>query len=579
MAFKHYIEGVQVGAPLNNLEIEVIYENDVLAFNPNPDNEPELSINVGSLVFAGQEAVSIRSHFEDPTRGAFLKMYYRMTTETDLTVFDGYFDFKKTYIDKRDEIEVGITRNRGKDEFQLKALSTAFDDFSDQIVTVEQNFIIEPVIRPLEVFMIGFSLYAMSKEFIEAILRLAKIGAQTVDTVTPDVTVPIPSVVVKIGQIIKLVLLIIADVIYTVALFIAILQLANQLIDIVFPQLMRYKVATLKELLTKGCAQIGLGFQSTIIDELEAYKIVPVPILADKESFFDQLFNSITTDISRGFPGSQDTVVTLSDLFFECKKMFNAKIKVINGNVVLERRDNFTQFSNVQLQDNFNDQERRVRSLEYNTQENSNEYLISFAVDAEEKRTGDNFRGTNYQVDFSVNDVDRSNLTGFPQFRINLALGTRKSGLNFLETTARDVAIVIDSVLNTNLTSNIDARIGALTVSDPIFSTTKIIYAPADSIPENHRDKLSAKFLWENYHFINSFPVVNNRHNQKTILRDVPFTLNGDDFVTLTESGVFTTGEEIESMVYNDNTKIASITYWQLEVYDQRTVINGFTEG
>lgn len=578
MAFRHFFEGNEVNNPLNNDELKIEYNNDVLAINADSINTAELKVNTDTLIFVGREYDLIKTHINDPNLGKFIKMYHQIKTRNGMLVFDGYLDFVKTCIDRFDEIEVGITRNKGKDEFQLKASSITFESIKNQIVTVNQKFLVEQVIRPMELLFSLFMLFYMIERFIDALLRAARIIGETVDSATPDPVVPIPSVVVKIGQIIKTALLIVADVAYVLALFIAIIQLGNRLIKLGFPKLRDYKVATMKELLTKGCAALGLGFQSSILDQLEGVKIVPRPVKSDNPSFFDEVFDDLL-DISGGVPTSLDTVSRLDQLFFEAKKMFNARIKVINGVVILERRDNFSQFSTVPVQNFFNNQERRVENIRHNTTENSNEYLISFRTDALDLRTTDNYKGTNYQVDFSVNNVDRSILTGFPQVRVNLALGTGKTSYSFLEESLRSVALRIDQFTGSNLAAGINERLGALTVTSPQFGVTKIIYAPSSSIPANQRDTLSSKQLWNNYHFINSFVPINGVHNQRAIHENAPHVLSDNDFVNLTQAGVMSAGEEIAYMSYDGHTDEAEITYWQTERYDFKTVINGYSEG
>jgi predicted metal-binding protein len=78
----------------------------------------------------------------------------------------------------------------------------------------------------------------------------------------------------------------------------------------------------------------------------------------------------------------------------------------------------------------------------------------------------------------------------------------------------------------------IDDRIGMLQLEKDEFETPKLFLVEPDTLklPANHREKFSAKYLWDNYHFINTFVPVKGKHNQwKMVVVDkCPFTF--DDF-------------------------------------------------
>ena len=147
------------------------------------------------------------------------------------------------------------------------------------------------------------------------------------------------------------------------------------------------------------------------------------------------------------------------------------------------------------------------------------------------------------------------------------SLGLRKNKLTRIEEALKGLAKVIDGLTGffgggTNFASQIENRKGSLLTSSHFFTIPKIVVMSGSKLAQDQRGLLSARRLWDELHFINSFVEVNGVHNQyyRYLGVKVPFCLG--DFVDLVNNNNCKTidGEraKIESLKWRvwDNTAI-----------------------
>ena len=151
-----------------------------------------------------------------------------------------------------------------------------------------------------------------------------------------------------------------------------------------------------------------------------------------------------------------------------------------------------------------------------------------------------------------------------------MTLAVRKDELTRIEEAVKAIAEIGDTItgqLNNpqSLSGKINARVGAMHISSHFLSLPKMVAMQGDSLAVGQRDILSASELWNRYHFINSFKVINGFHNQYYLYRQqkIPFCFK--DFVTLLDNNQVETvnGEiaEIELLEWNIWQNFALIDY------------------
>lgn len=187
--------------------------------------------------------------------------------------------------------------------------------------------------------------------------------------------------------------MIITTAVKIVLVAINVITLLDGLYNALYQKPYRYYSVGIYELIEKGCANIGLAFKSDFL----------------RQNYKD-LYTIGETDIEGASGGKKPRNnpipnISLSDLLAEIRKLFNTRVKVINGVVILERIDYF--FANPA---NFTIEEMQDDALaSYNIEEIPMNYSFNYAIDETEKNTlleenrvsigGDGVRGLSVKYD------------------------------------------------------------------------------------------------------------------------------------------------------------------------------------
>ena len=551
---RHYLNDIEI-APRNLLDIGVISD-----FTDRPS---ELELNIDKLVLPREALSIIQGHIQ--SQGVFEGIPYRVEMSQGISL-DYYVDLTEDAIFRSYEIEVKIKRRNAKDSFFDRASGTSFELMKKK--GVQFQFIDVPYVlirdNQAEVGLtLSISLYVMTKELISAIKDLAIATADFINAFTPNAGAPS----FDTGDIIALGLKAVAQLVYTAAILVALIKLAQQLFDILFPKLRYYKACKVKELLSKGCQYLGYSFQSTLLDGISGLTILPVPIVKEKRSIFEYLENDLNFSFTKGYPTAQDTTPMLADLLTAMENQFNARTKVINGVVQLERRDYWQNFSTAQILPALVIQDERQDEYTLNTSEVWKRYYIHYQVDYSDLHTLDFYDPTDAEYSTEPTNVinpDLVSIKGLNDVNIPFALGTRKEKLTWVESYAKFLFASIDEITGvfgggTNLTGSITNRIGVLKLSQQFYGTTKLLYLIGQKQPANYTNFLAAKELWNKYHFINQIQL-----NDFQIRNDVQTTISTLDFVTLLDNNYAEIeGEvcEILRIEYLDERSRAVISY------------------
>jgi hypothetical protein len=323
------------------------------------------------------------------------------------------------------------------------------------------------------------------------------------------------------------------------------------------------KGCKLKNLVERGCDYLGYTLQSDLLQSLSNLVVLPVPLQTDNSIFF----------VKNGFgqtkthPSASDTVPTLGLLIDAIEQTFNARTRVANGVVQIERRDYWSGNTQNQIIPALNLQDDRQSEIRYNTDEAWKRTYIHYLTDYSDIHTIDNFSISDAEYSTEKTNVVNSDLVtikGVNDVQIPFAMGIRKNRLTFVEEIVKGFLVAIDAVINIfggngNYQSTVLARVGCMVISQAYYSQTKLIYAQNSKIAPDWIEKQSAAAFYDDYHKINEIQV-----NGYKVINDAPVRLTANDFVNLLNNNFAQIDGivcEILSIRFNDEKSLANITY------------------
>eukprot|EP01049_Picozoa_sp_SAG25_P003283 SAG25_NODE_188_length_12354_cov_23.716116_5_plen_572_part_00 len=555
---------------LNNIEVapKNIFEFGLRStFNGDPSI---LQMDADKVILPREAKTIIDQHVQ--TLGLFEGIPYRIEMENNVSL-EYYVDLTDGAIFRDFEIEVKVKKRKGYDDFWERAQGTSFELMNEKGVIFPLIDIPYLIIRDnqLEVGLtLGVALYSMTDALVTNILQSADLINDVIEAVTPNASLP---PVPPIGEIITMVLKALIQVAYTIALLIAVIKLAQQMFDLIFPKIRYYKGCTVKNLIETGCDFLGFTVDSTLLNNLSQLTIMPVPITKEKNSIWDYLENDLNFSFTKGYPTAQDSTPTLGNLIDFVENTYNARTRVFNGTVQIERRDFWESLTTNSLLPALNLQDDRQSEFQYNTDEAWKRTYIHYLVDYSDIHTVDFFDPTDAEYSteaLNVINPDLITIKGLNDVAIPFALGVRKTKLNFIEKLAKEFFITIDDVVtvfggNSNYASSIGNRVGITQISQQFYSQSKLLYASAGRQPENYVDLISAKAIYNDYHKINNINI-----NGYKIISNAPIRLRPAEFVNLYNNNYANINGllcEIITIQYNDAESKAVISYKQPNSY------------
>jgi len=552
---RHFINDIEI-TPRNVLTIGLNSD-----FTGRPEN---LEISADRILLPREALTVVQDHIN--TQGIFEGIPYRIETISG-EILEYYIDLTQNAVFKTYEIEVSINRRQGKDNFFDNAQGTSFELMKSK--GVQFQFIDIPYIivkdNAVELAIsLGISLYVMTRELIDQTIALTENIGQIFDGSLPNIGVP-PSF--DTGGIVMIVLNVLLQIVVIALLLVAIVKMAEQFFELLFPKIRYYQGAKVKELIKKGCEYLGYQFQSNLLDGLPGLTICPVPLIKDKDSIWDFLENDLNFAFTKGYPTASDSTPTLGTLIDAIEVQFNAKTKVRNGVVELERRDFWQNVTSNLVLPALNIQNERQEQYTLNSNEIWKRYYIHYQTDESDTHTLDFFDPTDAEYStepLNVINADLITIKGLSDVNIPFALGVRKTGLNWIEKVAEAVFEVIDGLINTfggnsSLVSQINDRIGVMQISQQFFTKTKMMYTVNGKQPSNYADTIRASAIYNNYHKINEITI-----NDFKIYSDVPVRITADDFVNLLNNNYASINGticEILTLQYTDEQSQAIISY------------------
>lgn len=565
---KHYLNGVEV-APRNIMTIGV--ESD---FTDRPEY---LEADTERLILPRESLPIIQDHLA--LYGPFEGIPYMMITSGG-DVLEYYVDLQEEPIFRDYEIEVKIKRRGGKDSFFDRAEGTTWELMASKGVSFDVfdiPYVILPDNAVSSAIGLAVSIYVLTKDVIEQVVQLTDTITLIIDSVTPGTGLGN----INFGEVATLVIKALVQLAIIALTTVALLKMTEQLFELIFPKIRYFQGAKVKHLLERGCSYLGYQFQSTLLDGISGLTICPVPLVKEKESFWDFLQNDLNWAYTKGYPTASDTTPTIDSLLTAMEDTFNARTRVRNGVVELERRDYWQDISQNQILPALNIQDKRQSEHTLNTSEIWKRTYIHYRVDFSDLYTVDYYDPTDAEYSTEpvlVNNQDLVSIRGLNEVLIPFALGVRKDKLNWLENFAKGFFEIADEVINAfggngNFASQIEARIGVMKLSQQYFSTSKLMYTIGGKQPTNYVSLIGAGIIYQNYHQINQIGV-----NDYKIFSNVPVRMTGAEFVSLLNNNYAVIGGdvcEILTINFKDEENTATISYKQPDdwAYGKTTVL------
>lgn len=411
-------------------------------------------------------------------------------------------------------------------------------------------------------------------------------------------------------------------VLYIASLLILLLKLIFDIIKFIIQPVKFHACMTVKTLLEKGAAHLGLTFKSEELNKLPFEKMVIMPekFKSPTNSKDKQILGFTIPDKTKQLGFFRGT---FGDLLRIVKQIFNAKIVIDdNKQINIIRKDKTIgspQFVIPNIDQKF---------FNTNADEFVANYITSFEVDISEKNTIQDYTGTVFQVILQPNIVKQDDLVlmkGLEQVNIPLALAKRKTELTVPEEIVKafltalsiginvliaivngiiSIANVVIRIINRiirilkllgikvkweikpipklkpiNLSNLIENRIGMMLLEFDQFTRPKVFLldegsqAKFNKINIDNSTVLSGRNLFDSFHFVNSFfPTASRPNANQYIIREyekVPFSF--DDFQKVKKSNFvfdrFGDVVEIISLRWNPYTQQANFRVRKNELY------------
>ena len=555
--YKFKLNGIQSEAhqpkELESLEIKATFDN--LSFQPN--------ITATEITFINESAKLINDYIDNGLNTNGVGIFEGIPYEISLIGDTGQYEAFKGYIDllgiKRncDEVSVKLVSENDLNKFSERSQALTFGYLESlglfpKSVLTPVPYCVNYIPDGMQLIVISISLYLITKELVETVPKIPEHTTAVILAATPSIPIPSINVGNLIIQSIKLALLLV----YAVMICLAIIKLIDSLFSELYSVKRWFRACKVEKLLSVACNHLGYTFSSSIFLTEPFKDLVFLPQKTAKGTITENdshqsLFSHTIID-DTGVPNSLSSGYTLYEILELCMNMFNAKILIKDSTVYLEPKTNKTFW---ELQSSYVLPNIEVLQREYNTNELNPNYIIKFATDVQDLNTIDNFTGTNYEritSPIKTNNSKYLNFGGLTEIDLKVGLGTRKETINPIEALLSGLATIVDKTigilgLNSNYINSFIDRKGILQVSEHFGWKPKVLLIKDKKLYPTNRTYLSAKYLYNTYHYINSF-VANDWGGQYEMYKDIIIPFCFHDFLKVINCGTFVTDKGEKGM-------------------------------
>lgn len=455
------------------------------------------------------------------------------------TVFNGFVDTTDDFrVIRENRVEAKAYRPEDLQQVQtlLSSFSFAYLYEKKEITSkdyVKLPYMVFPDLNGWDSFTLLVVTVIVIKESVRNVYDSGQLIAQKVKTVTSTPTQ-------KPAEIIMALAVILLHLAYIALVVVTIYSMLNKLKSSFMPQLRFTSGMTLRKMLEKSLDHIGLSLD-TNIKELD--NIIYLPSRNYLTAGVKDAF-SIQRLKKQGIPQGEDYGYNAIEIFELVLSMFDAQVRVNKGvlSIYAEGDDYWRTSSAYKLPSVLREKFR------YNTDEVKATTMYSFKTDQSEIFTLEDFHGTNFQVDVSQTpsiSYPQNLLKGYDEKRWNIALGSRKAVFEDIEKAFNTLMFQWNIFLKaTGLKKHIPSiseNIGVLRVSTKYWAVPKLVYLKNGLIPKNHRDILSARAMYENFHKKNSF--AHPYRGQRVYYENVTIPFRLADYLEISINPYFTTDD------------------------------------
>jgi hypothetical protein len=341
-------------------------------------------------------------------------------------------------------------------------------------------------------------------------------------------------------------------ILYLITLIISLVKLIKDILDLLIQPVKYHSGMYVKDLINSACQYLGLTFQSTLLaPNWDKLFILPRKLENPPDPKDNRILGFLKFDKTKQVGYYEGT---FGDLLRALKSAFNAKIIMQNGKLIFERKDFNTSGAIYKIPDLYSP------TFGTNASEIKSNLLIEFLVDVNDKNTIQNYKGTSYQVQqtpIKVTNKDMVLIQNYENVTIPFALARAKTSLTLPEkivdvfltgvsgimnglikvvngmiSVVNGIAKALNSIkkvlnligIKVNIKLNpikkiqainfgqiINDRIGMMVLENDAVMVQKMMLIDVggtnrgNKLNANNQTQLAAKYLYDNYHFINSF--------------------------------------------------------------------------
>lgn len=504
-----------------------------------------LEVSTDRVVFELEPTSQIAQHLS--TLGHFEGIPYDIKIGTKL--FNFFVDLQDNPISGTTFYEGTIKRRKGKDHFMEEADGTTWSVMRRDGAIADSDILETPCLivkddQALTIIVLGVTTYNLIKAAVEQVRATAEAIAFLIKLPIPDLAGIVP--VIKVSEYVFYALKVIFELAYTIALFLAIKNMIDQIMEIVFPKLRYLKYMKLKTLLQRGCEYLEYGFQSSLLDQYFGLSVMPAPRETRDKKWWEYLQNTLTEGFNKGYPTDQDSISTVGAAFRFAEAYLNGETRVINEVVYFEDESYWQAQAALTIPNNFNLQEKNEDTDTIDMSTVFKRTSLVYQRDPMDTNTFDNIKGgaIEYQTE-PINVVNPAlvSIRGYNPGNIPFALATRKNDLTAVEKIVKTLAQIADTLVGSNLASKVQSRIGATVVSQQFFQVSKLMWIVGDRQPANYLDFIGAPALYNARH--KQLEVSNNMYRIKP---DMEIQFTEDNLEQMLENNFvpLETGEVVE---------------------------------
>jgi len=554
-----------------------------LAINATFDgNNPQaIEINTDAFEFANEEAQTLINWIaggqDGSTTGIFEGPKFSIIQEDEnnsLNVFDGAVDLRDEFrIESPVSAFAKVFKGSGLTELDERAKAISYQLLYSEGLITDSDFLSVPYLTEPNRSLLETALLNLAN-FIMIEKLASEIRALSTDTtnVTANAASSATAAPAAAAQGVALTII---RLIYWGLLFTYIIIIANNLRKTLISPVKYHKAIKVKTLLERGFQKLGYQY-NTSIQELNDLVYFPSKNSVDLNGLVDQILSDfIINQPGLGIPSAGDFGYTVSEMVELINTCCYAKVAVIDGRI-----EHHALISNFwTINSTFSVPDVLNEEIRYNADEHNARTLITFAQDESDIYTRQNYKGTAFEVIESAITVDNpqfQTLKGLDSVRIPVGLANRKNELNNTEKFLATLLGAIDELVefigfSSDQASEVTRRVGMLLFEKEMISTPRLMRLNnSNKLDANHRDKWSARYLYENFHVEKSF-VGNNYAGQYRVFQDIKIPFGFSDLLKVLNNSYFTTNQgaqgKILSLQYQMDKDFAIATYRVQEIF------------